>query len=232
MQTAAEETFQIATIVVVVLIVLACMGMMLIFINPQVALNPLKPPLPTTTLVLAALPATWTPTPTETPTFTPTPTSTYTPTFTPTKTNTPTNTPLFTPTRTRVPPTRTPRPPTPSPWSYYAFRRGCNHSGGTFIEGYVTNPGGEEAGTRVTLGTAPGSGVVQTLITGSDRSPGYYTFVLNANGPRTGTWYVWIADVSGKALSDPNTARVVTNDIRNGDDPNSCWQAFIDFARH
>jgi hypothetical protein len=231
MQTAAEEFFQIATLVVVVLIVLACMGLALIFINPQVALNPLKPPIPTSTLVIAALPPTWTPTPTNTPTLTPTPTPTSTPTLTPTPTHTPTNTPVATPTRTRPPATRTPRPPTPSPWVYSVFPRGCQHSGGTFIEGYVTNPNGEEAGTRVTLGTAPGSGVIQTLITGSDRSPGHYTFVLSPNGPRPGTWYVWITDVTGRALSDPNAGRVVTNDIRNGDDPNACWQAFIDFAR-
>ncbi len=232
MQTPTEEGFQIATLVVIVLIVLVCMGMALIFVNPQVALNPLKPPLPTTTLVVAVLPPTWTPTPTDTPTFTPTPTSTSTPTFTPTNTNTPTNTPI--PTSTRRPTPRPTRPPTPvpSPWSYIAMPRGCQHSGGTFIEGYVTNPSGEEAGTRVTLGTAPGSSVVQTITTGSDRSPGYYTFVLNANGSRPGDWYVWITDVSGKALSDPSAGHIRTNDIRNGDDPNSCWQAFIDFARH
>ena len=127
MQTPAEEGFQIATIVVVVMIFLACMGMALVFINPQVALNPLKPPISTLTLVIAALPATWTPTPTNTPTSTQTPTRTFTPTFTPTPTNTPTNTPLFTPTRTRAPFTRTPRPPTASPWSYYdiTHRKRC-----------------------------------------------------------------------------------------------------------
>ena len=232
MQTASEEGFQTATLVVVVVIILVCMGLALVYINPQVSLNPLKPPLVTMTVVIAGLPPTWTPTPTNTPTLTPIPTPTDTPTFTPTPTNTPTNTPVATPTRTRVPFTRTPVPPTPSPWVYYAFPRGCNHSGGTFIEGYVTNPSGEEAGTRVSLGTTPGGGVVQTLTTGSDKSPGYYTFVLNANGSKPGTWYVWIVDTSGKALSDPNAARVVTNDIRNGDDPNSCWQAFVDFARH
>jgi hypothetical protein len=229
MQTPAEESFQVATLVVVVLIVLVCMGYLLIFVNPQVALNPLKPPLPTSTLLLlSALPPTWTPTPTDTPTLTPTPTPTDTPTLTPTSTDTPTNTPIFTPTRRP-----TPRPPAPtaSPWVYFASPRGCQHSGGTYVEGDVTNRNGEEAGTRVSLGTAPGSSVVQTLITGSDKSPGYYTFVLNANGARPGIWYVWIVDANGKALSDPNAGRVTTNAIRNSDDPSACWQAFIDFAR-
>lgn len=230
----SDETFQVATLVVVVLIVLVCMSYLLIFVNPQVALNPLKPPIPTSTLVLAGLPPTWTPTLTDTPTLTPTPTSTDTPTLTPTNTSTPTFTPNATATRTRVPATHTPRPPTPSPWVYYEIpdaRGVCQHSGGTYIEGYVTNPSGEEAGTRVSLGTAPGSGVVQTITTGSDKSPGYYTFHLNDNGSRPGTWYVWIVDANGKALSDPNTARVTTNSANAGD-PSSCWQAFFDFARH
>jgi hypothetical protein len=228
----SEEGFQIATLVVIVVTVLACMGFMLIFVNPQVVLNPFKPPIATSTFVALVLPATWTPTftPSPTPTYTPTPT--LTPSITPTPTSTVTDTPVASPTRTRAPFTRTPRPPTPSPWTYFALPRGCQHSGGTYIEGYVTNPSGEEAGTRVTLGTAPGSNVVQTLTTGSNRSPGYYTFVLNANGASPGTWYVWITDVTGRALSDPNTGRVTTNAIKSSDDPNSCWQAFIDFARH
>ncbi|MCX7840672.1 MAG: hypothetical protein N2559_14655 [Anaerolineae bacterium] len=111
------------------------------------------------------------------------------------------------------------------------FRRGCYHSGGTFIEGYVTNAQGEEAGVRVNLGTAPGSNVIETRITGNDRSPGRYTFVLSAQGPRPGVWYVWISDASGKPLSDPNAGRVETNAIRNPDDPNACWRAEIDFGR-
>ncbi len=236
MQTSAEESFQVATLVVVVLIALVCMGFLLIFVNPQVALNPLKPPLPTATLLLlSALPPTWTPTPTDTPTLTPSPTPTDTPTLTPTSTNTPTNTPTLTPTRRPTPRPPAPPAPTASPWVYFVVpdaRGSCQHSGGTFIEGYVTNPNGEEAGTLVNLGTAPGSGIVQTITTGSDRSPGYFTFVLNANGARPGTWYLWISDANGKVLSDPNTGRVTTNAIRNSDDPSACWQAFIDFARH
>ena len=126
-------------------------------------------------------------------------------------------------------PSATPLPS--SPWAYIVNPRGCQHSGGTFIEGVVTNLYGEEAGARVILGTSPGANVIQTIITGSDRSPGYYTFVLNANGADPSTYYAWIADASGKALSDPNAARVTTNAIKNSDDPNSCWQAFVDFAR-
>jgi hypothetical protein len=106
---------------------------------------------------------------------------------------------------------------------YVVNSRGCQHSGGTFIEGVVTNLYGEEANARVILGTNPGANGIQTIITGSERSPGYYTFVLNANGANPGTYYVWIADVSGKILSDPNAARVTI-------DSSSCWQAFFDFV--
>ncbi len=215
MQDAIEERFQILTLVIVVVTVLVVMFYMMIFINPQVSLNPLKPPTPT-------LP----------------PAPTLQPTWTPTATNTPTNTPISTntpiPTATRRLPTRTPRPPTPipSPYIYRVFQQGCQHSGGTFIEGYVTNGSGEEAGTRVQLGLAPGSNVVQTLITGvGQSSPGHYTFVLRSQGAAPGTYYVWIADANGKPLSDPNAGRVTTNNNPNGDDPLSCWQAKVSFGR-
>ena len=234
MQDAQEELFQYATLIMVVVIVIVIGFYAVIFLNPQTSLNPLKPPLPPTATPVP-LPPTWTPTPTNTPTFTPTVTPTDTPTPTPTTTPTATptatatNTPLATPTRTRPPRTNTPKPP---PFAFYVTNYSCQHSGGTYIEGWVTNSAGEEAGTQVNLGTTPGANVVDTRISGSgERSPGHFTFVLNANGPRPGTWYVWVVDASGKAISDPNAARVVTNDIRNGDDPNSCWRAEMTFVR-
>ena len=89
METEQQDIFQILTVVVVVLIAVSCMGMLLIFINPQIAINPFKPPselsearVPAATAVAFALPATWTPTPTLTPTPTQTPTRTSTPTST------------------------------------------------------------------------------------------------------------------------------------------------------
>jgi hypothetical protein len=227
MQDIQDEGFQYATLIAVVAVVIVVGFYAVIFVNPQTPLNPLKPPLPPTATPVP-LPATWTPTPTNTPTNTPTVTPTDTPTPTPTATPTLTNTPLATFTNTRPPRTNTPKPP---PFIYTTLPNGCQHSGGTFIEGYVTNPSGEESGTRVRLGTSPGSNEVTTLTTGSDRSPGHYTFVLAPNSSRPGTWYVWIVDAAGKALSDPNAGRVVTNDIRNSDDPNACWRAEVNFGR-
>jgi hypothetical protein len=231
MEDFQQENFQIATIVVVIAIILICMGYVLVFINPQIALNPFKPPLPTRTPI-AALPPTWTPTPTNTPTFTPTPTSTATPTDTPTITPIPTETPI--PTATRRPATATRRPPTavPAPsFTYQTFFVECKHAGGTYVEGYVTNAGGEESGVRVRISDQPGVDIGYTQITGSNRSPGYYLFVLNDAGARPGTYYVWIVDASGKALSDPNAGRVTMNAIRNADDPSACWRAVVSFGR-
>lgn len=237
MNETQQEGFQIATLIVVVAIVIVLMCYLSIFLNPQVVLNPLKPAL-TETPTVAGLPPTWTPTPTVTPTFTPTATRTFTPTFTPTPTETPTQTPsdtptpVATPTRTRVPRTNTPPPP-PTPLFSYATIKGiCEHSGGTYIEGSVKGAAGDElAGVSVRWGRSPGGDVIQTLTTGSDRSPGWYTFVIRDAGASPGTWYVWIVDGNGKALSDPNAGRVVTNDIRNGDDPSACWRAEVNFAK-
>lgn len=119
-------------------------------------------------------------------------------------------------------PSDTPLPP--SPWAYNVNPRGCQHSGGTFIEGVVRNSYGEEANARVMLGNSPGANIIQTLVTGSERSPGYYTFILNRDGLSLGTFYVWLADANGRILSDPNAARVII-------DSYACWQAFIDFMR-
>jgi hypothetical protein len=224
----SHEVFQIPLLVVVGIIIVVCMCYGVIFFNPQASFNPFKPILPTPTFVVLVLPPTWTPTSTDTPTPTHTLTPTQVPSTTPTVTDTPTNTTV--PTRTR---TRTPRPPTPvpSPFVYNVRFLGCNHSGGTFIEGTVYGiGGGYESGARVRLSNAPGSGEIQTLVTGTDRTAGYYTFVINANGASVGTYYVWIVDGSGRAISDPNAGRVTINGIRNGDDPSSCWQAFIDFV--
>jgi hypothetical protein len=229
MQEPQEELFQIATLIVVVIIVIVCMGQLLIFMNPRIAINPFKPPPPVGT-PLPTFPATYTPTETSTPTLTFTPTTTYTPTPTDTPTPVWTNTPTITPSRTRPPWTRTPIPPTASPYYYNVQRGVCEHSGGTFIEGYVNSTSGPLDGVLVRLGTSPGGNEVQTISTGGDRA-GHYTFVLAASGARPGVWYIWIVDSSGRAISDPNAGRVITNNISNGDDPNACWRAEISFAR-
>jgi hypothetical protein len=107
----------------------------------------------------------------------------------------------------------------------------CEHSGGTYIEGYVNSASGPETGVRVSYGTSPGGNVLETRNTeGAGGRVGHYTFVLRDGGPRPGTWYVWVVDANGRAISDPNQARVVTNDLRPGD-PNACYRAEVNFER-
>lgn len=252
MQNGPSDGYQIATFVVVVLILLVCMCYLLIFVNPQVALNPFKPPRASPTAVALGLPPTWTPVPTstDTPTFTPTrtftPAPTETPTLTPLPTLPPTATPIPptatatrpTPTRTRRPPTATLPPPTPvpSPYTYRTVVQSCKHSGGTFIEGtvYRTSAGEPEAGIRVALGSGPGPGTgdIYYVTSGTQgRSAGYYVHVIRANGAAPGNYYVWVADSNGNPLSDPNAGRVTTNSISNPDDPAACWLAVVDFVR-
>ncbi len=225
-----EEAYQIATLVVVVLTVLVCMCYLLIFVNPQVVLNPFKPSTAVPTEVAFSLQPTWTPTPTPTSTLTPTPTSTPTITPSPTPTLTPS------PTRTLVPtrrlPTRT-RTPTVSPWKYRPVLQSCTHSGGTFIKGTVWNNGQPQTGVRIRVSWGPGDGAAT-----DDQITGYqadgsntYTFVLKESGSFGSTpanWYVWVVDSGGIALSDPNAGHIQTNNLPDG--PGSCWLAVLDFV--
>ena len=124
-----DSTWNILTVLVLAGALGLAAAVLIVFVNPYSALNPLPPGglpdrlvLPTATITLLALPATWTITPdpaTATPTITDTPTDTPTPepTFTPTPTDTPTATPtirIFQRTATRTP-TRSPTP-TLTPW--------------------------------------------------------------------------------------------------------------------
>ncbi len=241
MDTVNEEFYQIATLVVVVVTVLVCMCYLLIFLNPQIALNPFKPSTVTPTFVAIGLQPTWTPTATFTPV--PTNTPTVTPSVTPTSvaTNTPPPTPIP-PTRapTRPRPTRTPGPPPapPAPVSTFAYntqRQGCFHAGGTFIEGTVwsSSGGSPQAGVRVAMGSGPGptyGGVYYQTTGNQGKSDGYYVFVIRENGAAPGNYWLWVADGNGTPLSDPNAGKITTNDIRSGDDPNSCWRGVVDFV--
>ncbi len=230
MQT--DETFQIATLVIVVLIVLVCMSYLLIFANPQVALNPLKPPIPTSTLIIAALPPTWTPTPTDTTTPTATHTFTAMPTMTPSPTSTPTIAPSATPRLTRLPAPVAPVAPTPItlPYSYRPVLQSCTHSGSASIQGNVTKGGG------------PVDGIHVELATGSDPSTVAYDQIVRRDGngnttyyygvPASGSyqWHLWVTDTPGNPpLSDPNF-QVSMNNLP-ADDPNSCWLAVVNFIQ-
>lgn len=139
-----DSTWNLLAIFTLAALVLVVVLFVVIFLNPQSALNPFPPEplptqlvLPTATPTYRQLPPTWTPTlgqgrsslatldprpsstlpPTSTSFTIPTFTATFTVTSTPTDTATPTNTPTRTPVPTATPrPTNTPVPTdTPEP---------------------------------------------------------------------------------------------------------------------
>jgi len=190
-----DRSLEIVTVIVVVAIALVILCYLAIYINPQVAFNPFKPPTPT--LVAEVGPAfgpTWTPTPTATPTNTPTATPTWTPTPTPTSTPTPlpptaTATPTATPTNTPKP-TKRPPPPkptaTPTPWPYYyTVAEAGPDCQRTWVWGYVVGADGlGEQGVQVRVGNVEGwRGDVWTDANGRYEA----TFEW---APKAGQWFV------------------------------------------
>lgn len=249
--TDSDEKYHIATLVVWTLTGLVIVFYAIIFINPRVAFNPFKPPLPTSTLVavLTILPPTWTPTTTSAPTLSATPTLTATatrvippmtiapPTATALPTVTPSATPRpATPTRTTTPtalPT-TIAPPTIQVTTYpYRPVFSCTHSGSTQIKGTVSSGGQPQEGVRVRVATSPDVATVieeQFTRRQPDGSAGY-AFILKAIGAfdPPATWYVWIVDGTGAPLSDPNF-HFQTNNYPP-DNPRACWLAIVDFVK-
>jgi hypothetical protein len=239
MQSGSEERYQIATLVISTLTVLVAIFYLIIFLNPRVAFNPFKPPLPSVTAIaaLSGIVPTWTPTMESTPTPASTPTSFATATLViqPQPTLTPTSTP------TPRPPTRTPAPtsvasPTVVPSGYpYRAVLNCSHSGGTQIKGTVTSGGSPQEGVRVRVATSPDPAAVieggeQFTRLQPDGSAGY-AFVLKPIGAfdSPATWFVWIIDGTGAPISDPNFHFQTNNYTR--DNPEACWLAIVDFVR-
>jgi hypothetical protein len=233
MQDASDEGFQLATLVVLVLLALVVITYLLIYINPSIALNPFKPRVGTTpTVVIAAistLPPTWTPQPTDTAI----PTETRTATFAPTLTPSPTDTPA--PTATRRPPTRTPGlvPPTPIPlpYTYRPVLTSCTNSGSTTIKGKVSSGGNPADGIHVMLGTSSDPASVQEDQTVKRDANGTTSYAFTIGAPDSGAfaWHVWVTDGQGKILSDPNFQ--FTINTLPADDPASCWLAVLDFVQ-
>jgi hypothetical protein len=245
-QNGSEEKYQIATLVVLTITGLVVIFYAIIFLNPRVAFNPFKPPLPPATFsaALPTLQPTWTPTKVSSPVPTATPPSSATatlvvpppPTLAP---PTATTAPTIPPTATSRPPTRTPAPtsaapPTAIPAAYpYRANLNCSHSGSTQIKGTVSSGGQPQEGVRVRVATSPDAATVveeQFSRRQPDGSAGY-AFVLKVIGAfdPPATWYVWIVDGTGNPLSDPNF-HFQTNSYPP-DNPQACWLAILDFVR-
>ena len=197
---------------ILVLIITGCMVLYFgfIFINPSSSFNILPPggggagsQFPTTTPTFIQLEPTWT----ASPTLFVTPTNTPRPTFT----SLPTNTPF-----SLVPPTRTPRPTnTPrAPFTASASNvestlihpeLACNWAGigGTVVD----NNGSHVIGTVVVLrGSLNGNSIEQQTVSGINKEYGQsgFEFVLgNAPVATNKTLYIQLVDQSNLPLSDP-----------------------------
>ncbi|MBX3054478.1 MAG: hypothetical protein KF753_23600 [Caldilineaceae bacterium] len=169
----------------------------------------------------------WTiaPQPTATPTATATPGETQEGTATATPTSSPT--PLATPSPT----------PTPSATpvvSSFVFNRAelvrCEPNAGiTYVQGTLRLDGQPANGYRVVFSYAADGPVVAEMLSGPHSgyegwNPGYYSHLLQTNGPREGDWWFWVTDGTGKRISQLG---FVHTHGTAGD--GQCQQAVIDF---
>jgi len=134
------------------------------------------------------------------------------------------------------PPTPTPVPPPPAPPApQYEYNKAivqrCDPNAGvTYVNGTVYRNHQPQNGVRVVYSYAPdGPWVTEPVITGPHMgypnwAPGFYSHLIGVSGPRSGDWYFWLVDGSGKRISA--MAHLRTDDSAG---PGKCQQAIIDF---
>ncbi len=206
MEHPEEQVYRIATFAVVIATAFLCLLFLLIFVNPQFPLNPLKPRPPALAVI----------TPTAA-SVAPTQVSVDPPATAVTATRPP----VFSPTRTL------------SPHFFQPVLQGCSTAEGTGILGTVWIGAEPQEDVRVRVAASADPQTVIARDTTRPRPDGTITFhiVLKARGSfgaSPATWYVWTADEEGKPTSDPNF-HVTTNNLPKGD-RGSCWFVNVDFA--
>jgi hypothetical protein len=142
------------------------------------------------------------------------------------------------------PPTNTPAPqptqppaaeaPTATPKSTYEFNiallQKCEPNAGvTYVEGTTYKGGNPTSGFLVAFSYAPDGPIVAQIQSGPHEGypgwrQGFYSHILQTDGPREGNWFFWVVDSTGKRISE--IANVHT-DGTAGD--GKCQQAVIDF---
>lgn len=156
---------------------------------------------------------TFTPRPAPTETVEPEPVAQIEPTVEPTEAPPPTEPPAPTKRPTQrpqprptqpPPPTQPPAPPPTEPpkFPYKASIVTCTHAGNAYIKGSVCNDRNchsKLSGIRVVLSDAPYGTIYDRVKTDA---LGDYTFTLSGNGPRPGTFYVWVVNNNDQPLSD------------------------------
>lgn len=124
--------------------------------------------------------------------------------------------------------------PTAAPSKRYEFNiavlQKCEPNAGvTYVEGTVYKGGQPVSGNMVAFSYAPDGPVVAQIQAGPHPGypvwrAGFYSHIIQHNGPREGNWFFWIVDGAGNRISE--VANVHT-DGTAGD--GKCQQAVIDF---
>lgn len=140
----------------------------------------------------------------------------------------PTNTPVPAPTQA-PPPTAAPPPPSPTYKFNIVAVSKCNRQpAGNWFEGRTYINGQPANGYKVVFSyAADGPPITDPVISGPHPGyegwdTGYYSHIINANGPKAGTWYVWVVDDSGNRISE--IAQWTSTGPGEG-----CNQAAVDF---
>jgi hypothetical protein len=124
--------------------------------------------------------------------------------------------------------------PQPAPEAGLEFSRAilqrCDPNGGvTYVQGTTYKSGQPVNGYNVVFSYAPDGPVVAGITSGphagyTNWNTGFYSHIIQHDGPREGNWFFWITDGSGKRISA--IANVQTHG-EAGD--GKCQQAVIDF---
>lgn len=153
-------------------------------------------------------------------------------------TNIPDPPPPPAPTNTPVPPAPEPQPevqqPAPQPSTNYEFNRAllqrCDPNAGvTYVQGTVYKNSSPANGYNVAFSYAPDGPIVAQVVSGPHAGyegwgTGFYSHILQSDGPREGNWFFWIVDGNGQRIS---AIANVQTDGSAGD--GTCQQAVIDF---
>lgn len=105
-------------------------------------------------------------------------------------------------------PTQPPAPSTKYKFNVVVVSRCERQPAGNWFEG-TTYIGGQPAnGYKVVFSYAPdATPITAPVISGPHPGypgwkPGYYSHIINANGPKAGDWYVWVVDDAGQRISE------------------------------
>ena len=111
-----------------------------------------------------------------------------------------------------------------------ALLQRCDPNAGvTYVQGTTYKNGQPTNGYRVAFSYAPDGPIVATVTSGPHQGyegwgTGFYSHILQHDGPREGNWFFWIVDENGNRIS------AIANVHTDGEaGEGKCQQAIIDF---